>query len=238
MAKRYSTVVFDVGGTLVGLNLDLMVQAYVDAAAAKGVRLDRQPTRAIIEQFELELPQRQQQRLVSLEDGYGAGFWDEFYLEGFRRLGLRGDMSAAAVNIRERFQRAEFEALFPDAIPALDALAARDLQLGVLSNFSPNCEDVLHKVGVHSYFRFFVVSALAGFEKPDPRIFDLVVRAAERPRSEIVYVGDSLFHDVKGARGAGMDAILVDRQDRFSSFEGVRVRDLGELVRYIKPIQS
>ncbi len=237
MAKRYSAVVFDVGGTLLRLNLDLMVKAYVDAAAARGVRLDFERARATIAQLELELPQRQQQRLISLEEHYGASFWDEFYLEGFRRLGLRGDMSAAAGNIRERFQRAEFEALFPDTIPTLDALAARDLILGVLSNYSPNCEDVLHQVGVHSYFTFFVVSALAGFEKPDPRIFELVVRAADRPRSEIVYVGDSLYHDVAGARGAGIDPILVDREDRFPSYEGVKVRNLNELVSYIEPIE-
>ncbi len=122
-------------------------------------------------------------------------------------------------------------------VPALDALGARNVTLGVLSNFSPNCEDVLHQVGIHHYFTFFVVSALAGFEKPDPRIFDLVVRVADCPRSEIVYVGDSFYHDVEGARSAGIDAILVDRQDRFPSFEGVKVRHLNELVSYIEPIQ-
>jgi putative hydrolase of the HAD superfamily len=147
-------------------------------------------------------------------------------------------MSAGAAEIRTRFQRAEFETLFPDAVPALDQLGARGIKLGILSNFSPNCEDVLRKVDIHRHFAFFVVSALAGVEKPDRRIFDLVVRAANSQPSEIVYVGDSLFHDIEGAKGAGLDAILVDRANRHPEFKGLRIRDLGELIEYAGKVKD
>ena len=232
--SRYSTVVFDVGGTLLRFNLDALARAYVDAGARLGTSLDFARTRAVVAELEQELPLRTRQRLISLEADNGEGFWNDFYGEGFRRLGVTADMSAAAANIRVHFQRGEFETVFDDVIPTLDALTARGFALGILSNFSPNCEDVLRRVGVHRYFSFFVVSAIAGVEKPDPRIFDLTVRAANRPRVELVYVGDSMFHDIEGAQRAGIDAVLVDRPDQHRAWRGARVQNLSELIRYLE----
>ena len=231
---RYSTIVFDVGGTLLRFNLDALARAYVDASAQWGASLDFARTRMVVAELERELPMRTRQRLVSLEADNGEGFWNDFYGEGFRRLGVTADVSAAAANIRVHFQRGEFETVFDDVIPTLDALTARGLTLGILSNFSPNCEDVLRRVGVHRYFAFFVVSAIAGVEKPDSRIFDLTVRATNRPRSEVVYIGDSIFHDIEGAQRAGIDAVLVDRQNQHRDWRGARVQDLGELIKYLE----
>lgn len=231
---RYSTIVFDVGGTLLRFNLDLLARAYVDAVAPLGVALDFAQARSVVAALERELPARTQERLISLEKDNGTGFWDEFYGNGFFRLGITSDMSAAAVHIRERFQRAEFEMVFDDVVPALDALTMRGFALGILSNFSPNLEGVLRQVGVHRYFSFFVVSAIAGVEKPDPHIFDLAVRAANRPRSEIVYIGDSIFHDIEGAQRAGIDAILVDRPAQHLDWKGERVQDLHELIESLE----
>lgn len=231
--SRYSTIVFDVGGTLLRFNLDALARTYLDASARLGVLLDFARTRAVVEIMERELPTRVQQRLISLEEDNGKSFWESFYGDGFRRLGVTSDVSGAAAHIRERFLRAEFDMLFDDVIPTLDTLLARGHLLGILSNFSPNCEDVLRQVGVHRYFSFFVVSAIAGVEKPDPRIFALTVRAANRPRSEIVYIGDSIFHDIEGAQRAGIDAILVDRQNQHREWNGARVTGLDGLIGYL-----
>jgi len=227
----FSTVVFDVGGTLLQLDYAALATRYVRAAAAHHIALDWHQAYAVLEQLESEMPQWQQKRAVSLERDHGVAFWNDFYAEGFRRLGVTRDMSPVVNEIRERFQRAEFEKLFEDVVPTLEAFAARGTRLGILSNFSANLEDVLRQVGIHQYFDFFVVSAIAGVEKPARRIFDLTVSAANRPREEIVYVGDSVFHDMEGARNAGLAAILVDRQDRHPAFNGARVRDLRALVQ-------
>ncbi len=232
--SHYSTMVFDVGGTLLRFNLDALARAYVDAGARLGASLDAAHARAVVAELERELPMRTRQRLISLETDNGEGFWNDFYSEGFRRLGVTTDVSAAAANIRAHFQRGEFETVFDDVIPTLDALTARGYTLGILSNFSPNCEDVLRRVGVHRYFAFFVVSAIAGVEKPNPRIFDLMVRAANRPRSEIVYIGDSMFHDIEGAQRAGIAAVLVDRLNQHRDWNGARVQTLSELIEYFE----
>lgn len=230
--KRYPTIIFDVGGTLLQLNVDKLAHTYVQLAARRGISLDHALTRAVLVELEGELPSRSRERQISLEKSSGQGFWEEFYGEGFRRLGVQADMSAEAAEIRERFQRAEFEMLFPDVLPALQGLEDAGIQMGILSNFSPNCEDVLKLMRVHHFYSFFVVSALAGMEKPDPRIFELAVRAAQRPRADILYVGDSIFHDIEGANRAGLDAVLVDRRERFTDFPGMRITNLTELVAW------
>lgn len=227
----YSTLVFDVGGTLLQLDYDQLARRYVQAGVEFGLALDFMQARAALEVLENEIPQRQRNRPVSLEQDDGKSFWDEFYTDGFRRLGVTHDVSRAVTAIRECFQRGEFEALYPDVMPTLAALHAHGSRLGILSNFSPNLENVLRQVGVHHYFSFFVVSALVGVEKPDPHIFDLTVRAANVPRQEIVYIGDSIHHDIEGAHKAGVAGILVDRLDQHPDFKGARVRDLRELVQ-------
>ena len=45
---RYSTILFDVGGTLLRFNLDLLAQAYVDAAARQGIALSFAQARTVV----------------------------------------------------------------------------------------------------------------------------------------------------------------------------------------------
>ena len=51
---------------------------------------------------------------------------------------------------------------------------------------------------------------MVGIAKPDPRIFQLGLDAAGTTPGETVYVGDSYFVDVVGARAAGLGAVLFD----------------------------
>lgn len=226
----YSTIVFDAGGTLLHMDYDALARVYVHVAATRGITVAIPHARAVLQALENEMPQRQRQRTVSLETDKGARFWDEFFSDGFRRLGVLDDVTREVTDIRTRFQRGEFETLYDDALPTLKALRAQGKQLGILSNFSPNLEDVLRALGIHAYFAFFIVSGIVGVEKPDARIFDQMVRAARVPRAHIVYVGDSVFHDVEGARAVGVAAILVDRYNQHPQFDGARVHTLRELV--------
>jgi putative hydrolase of the HAD superfamily len=147
---------------------------------------------------------------------------------------VNADISDVVSFIREQFMRGEFEVLFDDTLAALNALRAHSIPMGILSNFSPNLEDLLRKLGIHDFFSFFIVSSLAGVEKPDKQIFDLAIHAANRPRDEIIYIGDSIFHDMDGAHAAGIAGILIDRGNRHLDYADTRVRNLTELVSYVE----
>jgi putative hydrolase of the HAD superfamily len=57
---------------------------------------------------------------------------------------------------------------------------------------------------------FVIDSSVVGISKPDARIFALGLLAAGAAPAETVYIGDSYFVDVVGARQAGLGAVLFD----------------------------
>jgi HAD superfamily hydrolase (TIGR01549 family) len=81
--------------------------------------------------------------------------------------------------------------------------------LGIITNWDSEDEQrrKVRHLGLESSFRCFVVSAVAGFEKPDPRIFEHALSLAEVEPAEAAFVGDRLDVDVGGAKAAGMRAV-------------------------------
>lgn len=230
--KSYSTYLFDVGGTLITFNSDARARAYVERAARVGVVVPYRDARAILDALDLEIPERQKGLALSLlpYDTQRA-FWLELWAEGFRRLGVDAAHSYALANeLLDSANGANFQAVYADVVPTLEALRRRGKGLGIVSNFSANCEALLRDLGLADYFDFFIVSGIVGIEKPDARIFHAAIQAAGRDARELVYVGDSIFYDVEGARGAGLDAVLVDRANRYPDFPGARVTSLAQLL--------
>jgi len=82
-------------------------------------------------------------------------------------------------------------------------------QLGVITNWDSEDEQrrKLRHLGLHSSFRYLIVSASAGYEKPDVRIFEDALSLAGVEPAEAVFVGDRLDVDIAGAKTAGMRAV-------------------------------
>jgi 2-haloalkanoic acid dehalogenase type II len=97
--------------------------------------------------------------------------------------------------------------LYPDVLPALDRLATR-YRLFTASNGNAD----LGKIGIAQFFERTVAARHVGALKPDPAIFHKVIEGTDLQAHEVVYVGDDPLLDVEGARGAGMQAIWIDRQ--------------------------
>jgi putative hydrolase of the HAD superfamily len=93
----------------------------------------------------------------------------------------------------------------------LDRLRAQGYRLGIVSNWSWNLRNRVVQVGLDRYFEIVWGSAYAGCHKPHPAIFRQALGQMALSPDRALYVGDSYQHDVVGARNAGMDAVLVDR---------------------------
>jgi putative hydrolase of the HAD superfamily len=115
-----------------------------------------------------------------------------------------------------------FEA-FADAAPALEQLRARGMRLVVVSNWDWSLTDVLGGAGMLPLLDGVITSAEVGAAKPDPAIFEAGLAAAGCSAGEAVHVGDSVDHDVEGARAAGIRPLLLAREG------GGDLRSLGEL---------
>jgi putative hydrolase of the HAD superfamily len=105
--------------------------------------------------------------------------------------------------------------IFADVLPALDALKARGLIIGAVSNWVWQLPELLHSLELVRHFEFIAASARVGFEKPHPEIFRHALEQAGAKPSEAIHVGDHLDADVAGARGVGIGAVLIDRRGRF-----------------------
>jgi putative hydrolase of the HAD superfamily len=101
---------------------------------------------------------------------------------------------------------------YPDAAPALAALAGRGMRLVCVSNWDISLPDVLARCGLADAFDGVVTSAGSGARKPDPAIFAAALDLAGCSAAEALHVGDTLEEDVAGAGAAGISALLLDRE--------------------------
>jgi FMN hydrolase / 5-amino-6-(5-phospho-D-ribitylamino)uracil phosphatase len=97
--------------------------------------------------------------------------------------------------------------LYADVLPALEQLRTR-YRLFTASNGNAD----LAQIGIAHFFERTIAARQVGALKPDPAIFHKVIEGTDLQAHEVVYVGDDPLLDVVGARGAGMQAIWIDRQ--------------------------
>lgn len=114
---------------------------------------------------------------------------------------------------------------------------ARSHPLGLVANILSRKElwlQEFQRAGVLDLFAVTVFSSDGSSMKPSRKLFDHAVTALPVPRSEMVFVGDSLRCDIAGAAGAGLATVWIDRVG-----SGLRagdpqpdfvVRDLLELI--------
>ena len=131
--------------------------------------------------------------------------------------------------------------IFDDVVPALDALSAVGVRLGLISNWSWAAPDLLHDLELARHFESIVVSARVGYQKPSRQIFKHALELMRVAPRRAVHVGDSLHADVRGAHGVGMAAVLLarglplgagraERTERAGGVDVPVVRDLYELL--------
>jgi putative hydrolase of the HAD superfamily len=83
-----------------------------------------------------------------------------------------------------------------------------------------------------------VDSALAGFEKPDPRIFLHALAHSGATAERTLHVGDLYHADVLGARGAGVHALLLDPYDDWGDLDCPVAHHLTEVADALAPTRA
>ena len=149
-------------------------------------------------------------------------------------LGLEPMPDAFYRRLAELFMVTSHWHIFPDAYPALTALQERGLTVGAVSNWVWNLPELLHALDLVRHFDYIAASARIGFEKPHPRIFEWALQRADVVAAAVIHVGDHIDADVEGARGVGIDPVLIDRNHRYRADDvpaGVpAIRSLEELL--------
>ena len=226
----YDTVIFDAAGTLVGRDSpDFFEEFFVVAAGELGtaVTLDRVKA-ALAKTMEEEPRFRKRDGRMSTPEQTRRYFLD-LYARVLNAAGVDGDLMPGLHQYYDRFQDGRYLEVYGDVRPTLEALKARGLRLGVLSNWSEHLGLVLERLDLDRYFSFLVVSAEAGCEKPDEKIFRLAVDRAETPIERILYIGDYPEEDILPAERIGLDALLIDRYEKYARYRLPSIRRLTDV---------
>ncbi len=131
-----------------------------------------------------------------------------------RRCGVEpsAEALAAACTARLTAQR-ELFVLREDAVPALTALRARGLRVGVLSDCTAELAETWPQLPVAELVDARVLSCEEGRRKPDPELFRLIAHRLDATPQECLYVGDGGGHELTGASRCGMRAFMLRATD-------------------------
>jgi putative hydrolase of the HAD superfamily len=121
---------------------------------------------------------------------------------------------------------------YPEVPDALRALRGAGHRLVVVSNWDVSLHEALRATGLEPLLDGAISSAEAGAAKPDPRIFARALALAGGAADGALHAGDSLEHDVAGARAAGLRPVLVARGglSRSTPRDVAVIASLAELV--------
>ncbi len=228
------TVIFDLDGTLVDAS------AVWRAAMAETLALayERYPQLAALGDAD-EIYRSIIRPAAAERAAEVGGEWDdELIHHAFRRLlaehasrddGLAGELQEhyVAARLRGAYR------LYDDATRTLEAAGER-FRLGLITNGpSEHQRSRIEPLGLDRYFEAIVVSGELGIRKPDPAIFEHLLRRMDVTPDAAVYVGDSLEADVVGAHAAGLAAVWLNRNG--TTPEGVTPHAKGTTPEGVTP---
>jgi putative hydrolase of the HAD superfamily len=148
-------------------------------------------------------------------------------------MGGQGDrLTDCAAEIYQEWAACQHFFLYDDVTPALRTLAALGIKVGLISNSHRPMAVFQQHFELEGLIAAALSSSEHGYLKPHPSIFESALTLLDVAAAESVMVGDSLPHDIEGARRAGMRGILVQRSPAPAADvpPGIPViRDLSEL---------
>ena len=209
MKPRSSTraVFFDVDFTLIHPGPTFHGTGYRDFCARHGVTVDPHAfDRAVaaastlldarLEIYDPEIFVRYTSRIIEGMGGSGAG------------------IEAASREIYNEWAACHHFDLYEDVPDVLRRIHAAGIRIGLISNTQRCLDSFQEHFALDGLFTVTLSSAQHGFMKPHPSIFQAALTQAGATPEESVMVGDSLAHDIAGARSIGMRAVLVARARR------------------------
>ena len=125
--------------------------------------------------------------------------------------------------------------LFDDVLSTMQSLKEQSLILGLLTNLDRDVDSICRGLGLEPYFDFIVTSGQVDADKPQPPIFLAALEKAGVDASQAIHIGDQYIIDVVGARGVGINPILLDRYNSSPEITDCpRITSLTELTAYLQ----
>jgi len=204
MSPAIQAVFFDVDFTLIYPGPMFQGVGYRESCERHGIAVDEARYDAAV-----------RAALASL-DHEQVVYDDEIFIRYTRRIieGMGGTgerVDACAREMYLEWASCHHFHLYDEAEAVLRELAARQLKIGLISNSHRSMDEFVEHFRLQGLVAAAVSSADHGFLKPHPSIFEAALSQAGVEARASLMVGDSLAHDVEGARAVGMRGVLLHR---------------------------
>ncbi|MFX1535040.1 MAG: HAD family hydrolase [Promethearchaeota archaeon] len=126
--------------------------------------------------------------------------------------------------------------LHDQAISVLKALKNRNLTLAVITNglIDIQIKKIQKFPALQQLIEVIIISEEYRINKPDPRIFQICLEKTNiTDPKNVLFVGNNLESDIKGAENAGIRAILFDPLDNYPIYSGEKIKSLSEILLLI-----
>ena len=152
----------------------------------------------------------------SLLDAEGRAYDPQVFVEYTARIieGMGGTGPAvedAARSIYDEWGKCHHFTLYEEVPDVLRELHAGGWVIGLISNTQRSLTEFERHFALEGLFDVALSSSDHGYMKPHPSIFEEALRQARVTAREAMMVGDSVPHDIAGARRLGMRGVLVAR---------------------------
>jgi putative hydrolase of the HAD superfamily len=233
MTKRFSAVFFDAANTLVYPEPPVG-ELYARTARKYGVSVGAADVQA---QFRRSWQHLQSQAVrepvrYGIGEADGRRWWKALVAETFLPLGTPQPFDIFFEELYHLFADPAVWRVYPEVFEVLQAVKARGLIMGVLSNWDIRLGPLLEGLKLMPYFDHVILSAEVGWEKPHRRIFESALDQVGVPANGVLHVGDSYQQDVVGAQQVGMYAVWLRRHGEQSADCPV-ISSLCDLLRII-----
>jgi putative hydrolase of the HAD superfamily len=202
---KTTAVFFDVDFTLIYPGPTFQGEGYAQFGARHGIEVD--PARFHDAVIAASPILNEQQELVYNED---------IFVRYTRRIieemgGTGGALDACAREIYVEWAACQHFFLYDDVTPVLRELAGDGYRIGLISNSHRCLASFQQHFELHGLITAAISSSEHGYMKPHRSIFEAGLKLLGAAPEQSVMVGDSLSHDIEGARRVGMRGVLVRR---------------------------
>jgi putative hydrolase of the HAD superfamily len=202
--SRTAAVFFDVDFTLIHPGPRFQDVGYQETCARHGVTV-------IVERFDAAVA-----GAAVVLDSAAPLYDEQIFINYTRRIielmgGTGAGVETAALELHAAWAGNHYFSLYDDVAETLERLRDAGIRTGLISNGPRSLESFRTHFHLEGLITVTVSSLDHGYMKPHPSIFLAALAAMQVSATEAVMVGDSLVHDVFGARQVGMRAVLLAR---------------------------
>ena len=204
--KEYGNYIFDLYGTLVEIHTD------------ENRRSFWKQMEAVFEEHQVSIEGNKLQKLYLEkvneleEEQKEEGHRIEIELKDVFKdlLGCEDEKVIEEVMLRFREASTDHIRLYAGAKELLSMLREKGKKVFLLSNAQEVFTMMeLERFGLLPYFDDILLSSMAGYKKPDPHFFEILLQRQHLKKEECLMIGNDMECDINGAKEAGIDAAYI-----------------------------